>query len=818
MIKLSIHGTNGGFRLIYGEQRLFSDPNADTTSWQAIGQTAYSLMFLNRSCVFSRYKIIRDVIGDKRQGSIAFSVVITNNLKALSGSDIKSLIDSMYDKSHEKFIDGNNLGNVRDDWSFINDIVADYEGKLIDKSNFEEIQSGTLEPAVIYYNNDMELQEYLDKPYQNEYSSFKQIFLINSALYGKDENPINSLRNSGVELKDIDLKNEPFYLNNYDRSKGIKITAYFNNRWNERSDKKDEQQIRAKWQVEINYLKEYYKPINATGSISNSTSDIYKYLERNGSNIKIKYDAFQPVPKIKTIVFNVVIEKDRDEEVTDAEIQIGDYQRWQKLSEYTLKAEELGKEYKIRSRRGENLLSDVVKITPIKYPEDFITLDLPLIEKRFVKIKATDQETGDAIWQFKVHITGKDFYKVTDQIEFVGDEIDKEWYIQIEKRGEYSDSENRKFCPAKDGKEINFKLKKEKKQSNESSNYGNSGHNSGNHKSEKQKSFAAKAKVFFSKPAVIAASIIIALLVGFGIWFLFYLLNNKQSKEVALNKWEINMYVEGDSLMLDKLNFYKENWGKQEQDFITKSSGGMFGGDEIVDSTKWKKDWKPVYEGIDRAIKKRELINDKNIAELLNQNQHYSDKQLSFKSSIKKIDSTNLTEVVNELGDVSALTLTQITDSINKILTLKDKKNQAQPLEPKKEETKQEEKKETPNKIEKPNQQSNPQEQKTTSNDIISEIIKYLKGNELDEAKLEGYKNTKDISQNLKNSIQLCLDFWALDGSGSGKKSKTYWDFRNRVYNDHNFDNSKLKAFVDKMCHENNPSYSKMDKKKGLKL
>ena len=105
------------------------------------------------------------------------------------------------------------------------------------------------------------------------------------------------------------------------------------------------------------------------------------------------------------------------------------------------------------------------------------------------------------------------------------------------------------------------------------------------------------------------------------------------------------------------------------------------------------------------------------------------------------------------------------------------------------------------------------------STDKTSEIIQYVKGSELDETKLNEYKNTKGINQNLKNSIQLCMDFWELDGSGSGKKSKTYWTLRKKVNADDNFNNSKLKAFLDNMCKEGaSTSYSKQDKKKGLKI
>ena len=117
--------------------------------------------------------------------------------------------------------------------------------------------------------------------------------------------------------------------------------------------------------------------------------------------------------------------------------------------------------------------------------------------------------------------------------------------------------------------------------------------------------------------------------------------------------------------MLDKLNIYKKNWKDIENSFIKKSDGGMFGGDETIDSTNWKKDWNPLKESIERAIKKRELINNKNFTEL--RNQHYSNNQLLFKNAIEGISQTEYEAFSEKLGDVSTLTLTQIADSIVQI-------------------------------------------------------------------------------------------------------------------------------------------------------
>ena len=67
------------------------------------------------------------------------------------------------------------------------------------------------------------------------------------------------------------------------------------------------------------------------------------------------------------------------------------------------------------------------------------------------------------------------------------------------------------------------------------------------------------------------------------------------------------------------------------------------------------------------------------------------------------------------------------------------------------------------------------------------------------------------MSENCNQSCSSCGEDCA-----DRKEAKT--DFRDKVNDDKNLDNSKLKAFVEKMCQEGaKPSYNKCDKEKGLK-
>ncbi|MBK8808310.1 MAG: hypothetical protein IPO21_17470 [Bacteroidales bacterium] len=58
------------------EKEKMFDARPDSNKVGSIGQQAYSINHNDNSIVFSKYKIIRDVVGDKRTGNVAFSIVI----------------------------------------------------------------------------------------------------------------------------------------------------------------------------------------------------------------------------------------------------------------------------------------------------------------------------------------------------------------------------------------------------------------------------------------------------------------------------------------------------------------------------------------------------------------------------------------------------------------------------------------------------------------------------------------------------------------------------------------------------------------------
>ena len=291
-MNIVIYATKDGLRTLYTTNEelaylIAEERRSGANNDNSLGQSVYTIAFTTNDSVYTKYMIVKDSQRSNALGFIAFSLLINNN-KTLKGEEIINLLDELSKNYTDNYIKNNylNLGEktlIKEEWNFVGDILSKHKEHDKTQKN-EELHSGTKDGAIVYYKDEVNLKEYFGKPFQEEYSDYKQVFFVSEDLKENPKNPLNVLSNSGEELKDIDLKNEYYYLNNYDRSRGITIIANGKNR----TDGKNNNSIRAKWQVEINYSKDErcFWPIQAKGTLSNPDSEIYKYLELKNNQIK----------------------------------------------------------------------------------------------------------------------------------------------------------------------------------------------------------------------------------------------------------------------------------------------------------------------------------------------------------------------------------------------------------------------------------------------------------------------------------------------------------------------------------------------------
>jgi len=416
------------------------------------GKSVYSIAFSNDGYIFTKYVIGYDV-QRSNLGNIGISVFIPNGKKLL-GLDVKTLLDELVKIYCVNYCPDYKISDTREDWLLFTSLANNYDAKLRPDSanNTENLTSGTKEPAFIYYKSEDELQEYFDKPFQEEYCDYRQIFFIDSGLQDNPSNPLNVLRNSGVELKDIDLKNEYYYLNNYSYDKGVTIIANGRNC-------SDGSYIRAKWQVEIKYSKDErcFFPIEAKGTLYDPDSEIHTYLEIIDNNITIKYEAFIPKPIEKTILFE--IKDSYGNSINDAKIQIGN-QQWEEVSgcqyNHILKGYDLIQPLIVLAKKeSENLFSESITVSPENQIE-------PIVLQKQKRVKIFACINNNAFPDFKFWINdGKGWRENVTEYVFKGSDIEKTWIIEISKKEGYNIySEKEEYCPATGNNPLYMQLQK----------------------------------------------------------------------------------------------------------------------------------------------------------------------------------------------------------------------------------------------------------------------------------------------------------------------------------------------------------------------
>ncbi|GHT87496.1 hypothetical protein FACS189474_0410 [Bacteroidia bacterium] len=888
-MEVVVHGTKGGYKSNFRPNITptfsLSDIRNGSNNENPLGKSVYSIAFTNGGCVFTKYTIVRDTLRSFATGNIAFSLFISAD-KELSGkgANVKSLLDKLMTHYIANYVKDNNINRgettiIQEDWSFLKTVLNEYREQS--NTNDETIATGTQEePAFVYYTTDEEFQKYFDAPYhQDEYGAYKQIFFVESSLKNKPENPLNALRHSENDLTGkIDFDNPSYTL--LINGNGFNVQP--------------RNKIRKKQTLTITYYKrDFYKTPNAITGTWNIIKRSYpNCIEVDDVRKTVTIKQIELCPECKTIT--IMVKDNRGKLRHDAEIIFEsnksryEVEKNNTNNEFTFKGDDIGLTWEISARiEKENMFSDTISITPQKQNE---VLKLILKKRKIVNIEAVD-ENGQKINPFEYWINDGEGYRRGGQHVFEGDDIEKHWNIEARVEGYSSDTVE--YCPATGKNPLIITLKKRQKSDIYKFSFteGKNGKIEGNNQSlytdhyipvclkelindnqdckvkklhsnscnfeitakpnfgykfdkwEKQKkndeyTITAQFKSMIIE-GVIASLILIAIVVLTAtFWDDIFSGQSQKSQQQTITSTQITAYVEGDSLMLPTLKFYQNYWEKQKQSSSTNL-----------------KEWQSVDNEIKQAITKRTTIDEKKFLELKYDDFKRSRTQQTFIKTVSNIgDSTKAKLVADKLGDVSALTLTQIADSIESILA-KIELSSEFPLKKGSKGENVKKLQEALNKIYRLTltvdgdfggscvtalknnglpeeisenyfndliQQSqqittdtgrsnsrssatgHSSESATTppNDDKTSEIIQYIKGSELKKATLEEYKN-QTTNQNLKKSIDLALKFWVIDGT----KNKSYSSYQKELDNDNNLNHSELKIVVDVQCRKEKPRY-----------
>ena len=472
-MKIVIHGTKGGYH-IFTSERIpgLIDARPDYNKVATIRQEAYAVNFNSNYVILSKYRIIRDVPGEKRIGNIAFSLVIANNQK-LSGTDVKTLLDQLANEYYSRYIpEGENLDNVREDWAFVEVLTKEYESRLkpVPVDDIDVIQPGTEEAAFIYYDTDEELQKYLHEPFQEEYRRYKQIFFVKNELKDQVENPLNALRHnpSSNLTGKIELENPKYkLLFNENAKDGVKIQVLIEG-LRYYSTKK----IRKNSILEILYTRPYYKGEQIVGKCTEINS---RYINVNDSAQTITIKEIDLLPETRDINFDVT--DGNKYQVHGAKISCVNHNSKKDVinNQVSFRGEELKYRWTAYGTKGD-ALGETEFIPEIQTTNVVLVLE----KHKKVIVTANDKSNGDVINGITLKVSTKQ-QPVGAEIEFIGDELDKTWKITVFDRYNEYNSYSFDFKPASSENLVYVKLEKKqpskgdfKKASSDITNTGNS--------------------------------------------------------------------------------------------------------------------------------------------------------------------------------------------------------------------------------------------------------------------------------------------------------------------------------------------------------
>lgn len=776
-MKIIIHGTYGGYKILTPEHTVIvNDVRSESANYCA-GVSFYSVAFNGKVVEYTKFVCIRDLNRSNAAGNIAITISCQDG-ERISGRDTLDILDELTNEFCQKYVHNSYFDVIPESWDFINK----YQQKSVFKTRINQLSTHTDAKicAFCYYSGKEELSRLLDYPDKANYSSYKQVFLVDKSLKGSVNNPVTNYL--GRIDSDADLTNR--YLLKYVESDS-RITVTQNGKTRE-----NHTEIPIDGAITIEYFKEYHKKVDVTINLNN-TAEYAQYVTVDDAQQSVVVNSITLEPDIRPIEIVVINEqyiKVPGESSVDCTNDLG-VKKYPKLGGSIIEfvGEEIGKNWVVSATSSDKKESGRRLLVPGRLMKP--QLELMVSEPKSVRLEAHCGEDNIlSVTEFVAHSPNFAVKTPNDHKElvFYGDEKFATWEVEASSR--ICVTKKLQLVP-KSQDSLRFEMKKTQQYHDfGTSNYTNT-----------KKPFPAKL-----------VAIIVTLLVVVGV-AIFIIVNNSNKKKAELSARANEMSETiGNLLNSNKIDGIK----LEELNKKLNENPKLLNYNINLKTYKNNKDIEKVLK-VYRFIKGQQTLDNNIIDDKIKKHECFA-KQLE---SIENDD--NKKEVIGYMNkqfkDVNVIDIDEVCDFIDAYISLTAIKNKAIGIinkgieKTKDQKIKMEKevdnidvnkwvllnsyKEDVKNRIDDIKTLQNASGANTSvsfaNHDVILTYLNTTK--QLDKNKLEEYKNEIQNYNNknnnkeiyLLNLVNLCLDLWETSNSPD--------NYSNTVTNLSSFDNNYLK-------------------------
>lgn len=436
-MKVFVQGRKDGYKVLYPAPtpKEFFRFGKDIQSINArnqqnlYGKSVYSIAFEQGGRIYSKYVVGYDV-QRANLGNISFSIFVPDD-RYIDGASIVELLDLLSSTYFERYAPDYYISGNPENWTELATLANQYDAKIvpIDHLDVQQFNRGEKEAGFIYYATREQLASYFDNPYQKEYAQYSQVFLVDSVLKERPENPLSVFKYcpDGDLSGRIDLENRRYRLildsSSYATVKltmpdGI-ISSLRNNGHFHKKDR-----------IHIEWSKLHYHTFDKSGTIE-SLKDYLEIDENNKTvrvlpvNLDILSMDFQPQFVLRGSPIEMELFQCTNTNGDEVHLDKG------KLH---FEGAQLNQSWTVRASKGDYITA-FLSFLPASTTGDILSIQA--MERKEISFIFYDKETRDKVYSVEISYTDPNGIRKSStggKLVFKNEELDYDYSLEFYKR------------------------------------------------------------------------------------------------------------------------------------------------------------------------------------------------------------------------------------------------------------------------------------------------------------------------------------------------------------------------------------------------